>query len=477
MSNSHIYKVLVPDAPLHRRTEKDVLLSIDKEFSRRAYGEKPLNEKKIIPGLQQPSLISSYEGSIDRVLFAFPHYAITNQSLVVAYRSVISELRSGTQFIVIYNRSDNETIEEWFDSAGHPATNITYVALPDYINFTDWAEDAYIALSDAVDSSSYLMEPWEFPRSGDSLIAQAVQEHTDITASQAPLIFQGGNCLIGNNFWLLGKDYFSDSVQLTQNDRPPVAVPDGKTPEEFVRQLFTDYADQDRRLIVLGTKRNISISPYYGTEENGSYYIDIAGGGTGTFQPIFHIDMFVSLIGTNSNGDFEVLVGSPALADQILGTSSPYALNNVYDEFADQLEEEGLIVHRNPLVHQATPGRIFTLEDLYRIATQPGYEALLNAVNELIVLGANDQDPITIRDWHHITWNNCLVENSTTFGKHVYLPTFGHNSNSDLGSIDQHMKNIWEGFGFTTHMLGDFNKFAQRQGVVHCIKKYLNRGV
>jgi len=46
MSNSHIYKVLVPDAPLHRRTEKDVLLSIDKEFSRRAYGEKPLNEKK-----------------------------------------------------------------------------------------------------------------------------------------------------------------------------------------------------------------------------------------------------------------------------------------------------------------------------------------------------------------------------------------------------------------------------------------------
>jgi len=35
---------------------------------------------------------------------------------------------------------------------------------------------------------------------------------------------------------------------------------------------------------------------------------------------------------------------------------------------------------------------------------------------------------------------------------------------------------LWEELGFTVHPLGDFNAFAERQGVVHCIKKYMRRG-
>jgi hypothetical protein len=38
------------------------------------------------------------------------------------------------------------------------------------------------------------------------------------------------------------------------------------------------------------------------------------------------------------------------------------------------------------------------------------------------------------------------------------------------------MKTLWESLGFTVHQLGDFNPFAERQGVVHCIKKYIQRG-
>ena len=81
-----------------------------------------------------------------------------------------------------------------------------------------------------------------------------------------------------------------------------------------------------------------------------------------------------------------------------------------------------------------------------------------------------------MRDWYHVTWNNCLVENSAAQGKHVYLPTFGHGENRDLGKLDDAMKAFWEERGFTVHLLGDFGPFARRQGVVHCIKKYLGRG-
>ena len=84
---------------------------------------------------------------------------------------------------------------------------------------------------------------------------------------------------------------------------------------------------------------------------------------------------------------------------------------------------------------------------------------------------------MTVREWHHVTWNNCLVENSAAAGRHVYLPTFGHGAESDLAAVDRHMSDLWEGLGFEVHLLADFNSFARRQGVVHCIKKYLRRGV
>jgi hypothetical protein len=61
-------------------------------------------------------------------------------------------------------------------------------------------------------------------------------------------------------------------------------------------------------------------------------------------------------------------------------------------------------------------------------------------------------------------------------GRHVYLPTFGHGTEADLAAIDAHMSGLWQDLGFEVHALADFNAFARRQGVVHCIKKYLRRG-
>jgi hypothetical protein len=135
-----------------------------------------------------------------------------------------------------------------------------------------------------------------------------------------------------------------------------------------------------------------------------------------------------------------------------------------------------LTVHRNPLVHRPTSGQRLTVAVLREAAASPENADLGPAVDELIAAGAADSTLVTVRSWHHVTWNNCLVENSAEVGKHVYLPTYGHGSNADLRPIDEEMKRIWEQHGFTVHPLGDFNRFAERQGVVHCIKKYLRRG-
>jgi hypothetical protein len=351
---------------------------------------------------------------------------------------------------------------------------VTYVPLPEYVAFTDWAEDGYVALSDASDGAAYLMEPWEFLRAGDALIADAVEEYTDVRASQAPLIFQGGNCLIGDDFWLLGTDYFADSLALLQRGRPPVALPDGADVDEFVRGLFRDYVDADRELRLVGTRRPIPVRDFVGRREGDRFFLDLPAGGVGGFQPIFHIDMFVTPAGRRDDR-FTVLVGDPSMADDLLGTSSPYGLADAYDAIARTLADAGMEVVRNPLVHRPTPGRSFSVAQLRQIAEREGDAGLLQAVAELVQQGATDATPVTVRTWHHVTWNNCLVEDSATEGRHVYLPTYGAGA-PDLAGLDAHMAGVWERLGFTVHPLADFGSFARRQGVVHCIKKYLRRG-
>lgn len=413
---------------------------------------------------------------IDRILFCFPSWADSEPGLVEGYSSLINALRVGTRFIVVHNESVRPVVEAWFEKAGHPPEKVELVPLPDYVAVTDWAEDAYVSLNDGVDGASYLMEPWEFGRVGDAMIADAVEEYCDIKASGSPLIFQGGNCLVGSDFWFLGKDYFADTVALITEERPPVAISAGQQPRAFARDLFARYVEADRRLVLIGTRKPIALREYAGTRIGDDFYLDIAASGAGTFQPIFHIDMFLTLVGVDDDGAFEVLVGSPTLADELLGTSSPFALAPVYDRIAKDLQRAGFAVRRNPPVHWPTVGQALSLARLRELSREPDGATLAPAVAELVAAGAGDTTPVQVRDWHHITWNNCLVENSTTAGRHVYLPTFANADHPALAAIDRWMKELWESLGFTAHLLGDFNAFASRQGVVHCIKKYMARG-
>lgn len=469
MVSESLYRKLVPYAPLHRRTDRDPVSDAALERYESLRSAAPRT-----PGLTDPRLHSSWQGRIEQILFAFPAWAADDPESVTAYRSVIGALRPGTQFVVVHHASVRDAVEEWFRAAGHTDT-VSYVPLPDYVSFTDWAEDAYVALADAIDDTRYLMEPWEFQRAGDALIADAVEEYTGIRAAQAPLIFQGGNCLIGDDFWFLGTDYYADSIALLQRRRAPVVLPDGADIDAAVRQLFHDYVEAGRRLTLVGTRKPIAVPDYRGRREDDEFFLDLPSGGTGAFQPIFHIDMFVTLVG-REDGRFVVLVGDPSQADGLLGTTSPYGLADVYDQIAATLSASGFDVRRNPLVHRSTRAQTLSMAELEAIAEQAKDAALTQAVRELAAAGARDGTPVIVRDWHHVTWNNCLVENSTGEGRHVYLPTFGHGADSDLAVVDRHMTELWQGLGFEVHALADFNSFARRQGVVHCIKKYLRRG-
>lgn len=485
MLNKSIFYGIHPDAPKDMRSFGDRFVGNEKSFgSAGSYSSFSVGFESAavphVPGLQNPSLVSSYKGEINRILFAFPSIPQSGTSdRIEAYKSLIAALRVGTSFIVVHYASEKGTIEQWFSQSGHDIGNIDWVELPEYVNFTDWAEDAYVALVDSLDGSSYLMEPWEFPRSGDSLIADAVEEYSDLKASQAPLIFQGGNCLIADDFWILGKDYYQDTIDLINKQRLPISIPPNQSVEDAVRKTFKDYVDHSRPMFVAGTKKQIPLAGYIGSKEGIDFILDIAGSGVGLYQPIFHVDMFISLIGKNSSGDFEVMIGSPSLGNQLIGLPDrPLNLQSAYDEIAKAFEDNGVKVHRNPLVHfPEFTGRTISIGKLRTLAAaNPNDRDINSAVKDFNNLNAADTDIAKIRSWHHITCNNCLVESSEKNGKNAYLPTFGHGNYQSLSALDNHMKTMWEGFGYTVHQLGDFNSFAKRQGVVHCISKYISRG-
>ena len=100
MPGSQLLRTLLPDAPLHKRTERDIYPSADVE--RRARSGALLRPKAV--GLATPRLTSSYAGSIDKILFAFPRYAV-GAGLAAGYMSVIAALRQGTEFVVVHARS------------------------------------------------------------------------------------------------------------------------------------------------------------------------------------------------------------------------------------------------------------------------------------------------------------------------------------------------------------------------------------
>lgn len=246
--------------------------------------------------------------------------------------------------------------------------------------------------------------------------------------------------LIGDDFVLLGVDYLFNTLE-TFRTSGAVSVPQGADPFDYISGLFRRTFGEDRTLSFPGTRLPVPQFQEGPIQVDGREWVERRYLGTGQRQPIFHIDMFLSLAGRNDSGRYRVLVGSPTEADRLLDRPpSGYAMHEIFDDVASRLAADGFEVIRNPLP--------LTYVDF------PDEQA---------------------REWYFATSNNCLVE-ITGDSRRVWLPTYGHGPWEELKATDDANKRLWESLDFEVTQLGDFNIFAQNLGAVHCIKKYLLRG-
>jgi hypothetical protein len=138
----------------------------------------------------QPLLVPSADGATKRMLFTIPLWAVTTDRLGAdnpygsAYRDLLLKLPTGVEPLVLTHRSGATEVERWLAEAGLASRN-TVVEAEDYLRFSIWAEDGYVALHDPDRDVSGLVEPALFPRNGDALVADYVRAEGNLGTFQA----------------------------------------------------------------------------------------------------------------------------------------------------------------------------------------------------------------------------------------------------------------------------------------------------
>ena len=166
----------------------------------------------------------------------------------------------------------------------------------------------------------------------------------------------------------------------------------------------------------------------------------------GEYQPIFHIDMFMTLAGKSAQGKELILVGDTRRAKSLLGQRAiPDVISDSFDRIVEQLDN-------NPNLNC----------EVMRIPLDLWLD--------------DDNDP---RTGTFLTYNNCLIE---VFGanKNVYLPAYASVSSSSVNrrTLDNEIERIFaeEDLGFrVTLMEGSYHELCKRGGSLHCITKTLRR--
>ncbi len=412
-------------------------LATAEAFSRRALAFDLFDALAVSPS--SPALISSTYGGIEAVLMTLPEYTFLYQAYSKPISNLILQLPQSCHLFILVAQNHRQTLDRWLNDANASGRS-TVVEAPNTMQFTVWAEDAYAAIRDTAGTpptNTHLVEPATFRRAHDALIADEMARGTALNQYQVQLYFQGGNILIGDDFWLLGMDYAINSLEYGY------VVPEAnETKLEAIERAYGQALDHSKKLILIGSSLTVPAQEEIPIVINNEPWIErvYAGNAPGTTQPLFHIDMFVTLLGRNSAGKQMALVGDPKTAADIIGMPlSPYMMQPVFDDIAAKLTAIGVEVERNPLplIYQDEPAK-------------------------------------RRRYWYFATSNNALVQ-TIDGDRHVWLPTYGYGAWPELADTDAVNYQIWQSHGYTVHQLGDFHPFAFNLGAAHCITKYLGR--
>ncbi|MCB9763174.1 MAG: agmatine deiminase family protein [Alphaproteobacteria bacterium] len=385
--------------------------------------------------------LSSVYGEIRKMLLTYPHALRVPFDVVLQrYKGIFEALGQDMHYVILAFPKVHGKLRRTAQRAGlDPDRNLTLVPAqiapfasirqlvreePDgsWLAFVDspthsiWAQDAYCVLTDGTQST--LLEPMTFTRGGDHFIAEQIAAHTDVRIDATRYHLEGGNMLTGDDFTLIGVDYLYENMTLT-----------GQSAAEVTRGLQRQ----------LGVEHLI----WLGFEDPLRFPMQVF---QGVRQPIFHIDMYITLGGKTASGRQRVFVGDTRLAKRLLDQDPvPDVISDAFDRVA------AFLANYN--------------------ASGPRFEVVR------LPLDLWFDEPGAPRGTF-LTYNNCLVE---VFGdtRRAFVPAYASVAPASLNRrrLDSAVVEIFEGQGFDVRLMhGAYEELCKRGGSMHCITKALARG-
>ncbi|GAB3539997.1 hypothetical protein GCM10027443_37280 [Pontibacter brevis] len=420
--------------------EKEVPLCVNEyELRRHCVAVSVLQEYMTLPS--DPSLIPSADGALDALVLTMPAFALQgeNNPLWEAYQDLILKLPPDIKLFIMVHASVEGRLQKWLEEQDLVSRTTLYRVPAQYEN-TAWVKDEFKLVRDAKDGKVYMVQPHSSRKASDEYVCYHASREFGWERVKVPLYFESGNILVGDNFFLLGADHAVDTF-LDLNELVPQTrnLSAGKA----LIEPFQRYLDQERALFFIGSALKIPSESRRSFLREGEEWTEVMHllNKEGTAQPLFHLNLFLSLAGRNEEGRYRILVGDPQMAGDLLGNhTTALATPEVFDNIAEVLGRLGFDVIRNPL--------------------------------PLIFV---DDEEERVRTWYFASYNNALVEIKGAQDKTVWLPTYGHGSWQELEVTDQENEAIWQRLGFNVIRLGDHHPFAAYAGAIQLITRFIRK--
>ncbi len=373
------------------------------------------------------------------MLLTYPAYADERTSYADTYADLIGKLPDTTDFVIVAHNSTRHELDGILARTGASA-RARIISAPDYLNLLVWARDPFL-VRETTTAASSLVEPIEFHRAADALLADILDDGLDVDIVQSPLAIEGGNILVGEDYVVVGGDTLFRTLDV--NDRlDHLIIPPATDALAFVADLLRRTLSPDRVMTIAAATVPVR-----------------------ALQP---------------DVDVHRRTGDPGGALP-RGRLVPADLPHRH-------------VHRprwKDTRRDAPPGRRFTgvrrraIGAAHRSACAvPRFRSRRRSAPRRRLRGDPRPMPITyvdyyddgVRSWYFATSVNCIVQDDTKLGRHVWLPTYGHGDWPELRVTDEANADVWTRLGFEPHLLGDYHRFAQNLGAVHCLVNELDRG-
>lgn len=297
-----------------------------------------------------------------------------------------------------------------------------------------WAQDPISVLA-TEGGMPVLMYPRQFNTFGDYFAASEISAQTGMLTRTAPFSFNAGNQLAGNGFMVMGADAKALALNSMLGDVEADSLP-GFDVLPDIDSLFKLVYGVDH-IIWIGDTSLGAPNPAKSTLEFGQH------------QPVYHLDLFLTLAGTVSKTDDRerVFVGIPEVVNP------------------DQLDYDILEV-------EAMQSQIRAVVRQLENASFDGRKFLVDSIPLPLVINNYGDSKKVVGSL--LSFNNCQIEVMPD-KKKLYLPSY--HGKARLNHLANEVHGFFEQKGFEVQEVnGHFGRTSALDNAsLHCVMKVLSR--